>query len=1114
MGRSGEYVTQNDDTELTPKAEDAEGTALKPRPRHRVRRWLFCLRAAFVVCLMPLVFAGAAAVMIIDRDITAPSWIKDRIEARAAEVLEGGQLRFGGISLRIGWDLHPTVRLFDTVLTDQSGLVITRVPEVEGLISPRGLVLQRDVLVQDIRLIGAQVNLRRAADGSVAVALAAGAGDVGQAGSIPQLLDQVDQFFERPVLEALEVVRADGLIVNFDDARAGRSWIVDGGTLVLDLRGGQTALRGDFAVLAGRADVTTVSLSYRSPRGSREAQIALNIYDAIASDIAAQSPALSWLRDVEAPITAALRTGLDASGALGPLSATLEIGQGVLQPNPATVPVQFDGAKAYLTYDPVRDSIAFSQVSVETEWGSLRANGTAFLREIRDGLPRALLAQFEFEDVALNPMGLYETAPSVPAAAIDLRLRFDPFEVEIGQLVVTDGPMRMTSSGTLAATDQGWRVAVDTEISEVSPPELLAFWPLTVKPRTRQWVANNVLDGKLFHVTTGLRIEPGRPTKLAAGFEFTDATVRFMRHMPPLTGGKGVATLIDNRFVVAVDEGEVAAPQGGPIQFAGSVFAIPDLRLKPAPAEFTLEADSSVTAVLSFLNQRPFEFLDKANLPVTLADGRASVRGVVEFPLKPGTTHEDVSFEMAADLRRVRSGLIPGRLLVAPSLRVTADRAGLILTGPVSLDGAAAQATWRQPFDAENRARSQVKADVALSADVLDALNISVPPGSVSGNGTGQLTIDLQRGAPPAFALQSDLLGLRIAIPPIGWSKAAGTAGALLIEGTFGDTPMISNIEISGGGLQVQGRLNLADGGGLDSAVFSRVRVDDWLDAPITLRGRGPDQPVAVEINGGQLDLRRARFGGGGGDGDSGPIEIRLDRLQVTEGIALTAFQGNFRGTDGFRGEFRAQANGAAVVRGTVAPRNGRSAVRLTSDDAGGVLRASGFMRNATGGTLDLTLLPTNAEGTFDGSLAVRGVRVRDAPAMAALLDAISVVGLLQQLDGQGLSFDEVDATFRLTPGQVIVSEASAVGPGLGISVDGIYTLASKQIDVQGVVSPFFLVNSIGSFLTRKGEGLIGFNFNIAGTSEAPRVSVNPLSALTPGMFREIFRRPAPELNQ
>jgi hypothetical protein len=269
---------------------------------------------------------------------------------------------------------------------------------------------------------------------------------------------------------------------------------------------------------------------------------------------------------------------------------------------------------------------------------------------------------------------------------------------------------------------------------------------------------------------------------------------------------------------------------------------------------------------------------------------------------------------------------------------------------------------------------------------------------------------------------------------------------------------------------------------------------------------------VGVEISGGTLDLRGARFGGGGGD--SGPLAVSLDRLQISQGISLSNFRGDFRGDGGLRGEFQGQLNGLAAVAGTVAPRNGRTAVRLRSDDAGAVLSAAGLMRNAVGGSLDLSLLPTRDAGNFDGALDVRAVRVRDAPTVAALLDAISVVGLLQQMDGQGLAFDEVEAKFRLTPSQVIVSEASAVGPGLGISIDGIYTLASKEIDLQGVVSPFFLVNSIGSFLTRRGEGLIGFNFNIGGTSDAPQVSVNPLSALTPGMFREIFRRPAPDISQ
>jgi hypothetical protein len=278
------------------------------------------------------------------------------------------------------------------------------------------------------------------------------------------------------------------------------------------------------------------------------------------------------------------------------------------------------------------------------------------------------------------------------------------------------------------------------------------------------------------------------------------------------------------------------------------------------------------------------------------------------------------------------------------------------------------------------------------------------------------------------------------------------------------------------------------------------------------LRGRGAGQPVAVEVSGGTLDLRTAQFGTGGAA--SGPLTVGLDRLQISEGIALSDFRGVFRGDGGLRGEFQGLLNGDAAVSGTLAPRDGRTAVRLRSDNAGAALRAAGLMRNAVGGTLDLSLLPTGGAGTFDGTLDVKSVRVRDAPAIAALLDAISVVGLLQQMDGQGLAFEDVEAKFRLTPSQVIVSEASAVGPGLGISVDGIYTLASKGLDLQGVVSPFFLVNSIGSFLTRRGEGLIGFSYKITGNADAPQVNVNPLSILTPGMFREIFRRPAPDISQ
>ncbi|MGK7653307.1 hypothetical protein ACSQ76_13075 [Roseovarius sp. B08] len=64
------------------------------------------------------------------------------------------------------------------------------------------------------------------------------------------------------------------------------------------------------------------------------------------------------------------------------------------------------------------------------------------------------------------------------------------------------------------------------------------------------------------------------------------------------------------------------------------------------------------------------------------------------------------------------------------------------------------------------------------------------------------------------------------------------------------------------------------------------------------------------------------------------------------------------------------------------------------------------------------------------------------------------------------------------------------------------------------MISPVYLVNAVGGLFTRRGEGLFGFNYTLKGPARSPRVSVNPLSAFTPGMFRELFRRPAPELPQ
>jgi hypothetical protein len=274
-----------------------------------------------------------------------------------------------------------------------------------------------------------------------------------------------------------------------------------------------------------------------------------------------------------------------------------------------------------------------------------------------------------------------------------------------------------------------------------------------------------------------------------------------------------------------------------------------------------------------------------------------------------------------------------------------------------------------------------------------------------------------------------------------------------------------------------------------------------------------------VRVPSGRVDLRRSPFGessaggsSGAAVGDAGPITLALNSLQVTDSIALTGFFGNFRTNAGFHGEFTGRLNGATEVVGQVVQQNGGVATRIRSDDAGGVFRSAGVLRHGRGGSFDMTLIPADKAGEYDGRITVRNTRIKGAPAMAALVNALSLVGLVTELAGQGILFTTVEAKFRLGSSHLILHESSAEGPSIGLSMDGNYDLSSGRLNMRGVISPIYLLNAIGRVLTRKGEGLIGFAFTLRGTADDPRVQVNPLSGLAPGMLREIFRGPAPQV--
>ncbi len=1091
-------------------------TEIQKTPRSRRRKGgLIAMLALFVV----LIAAGVGAVLMVGRPVDAPPWLRDKIEERIAETVPGIDIDFGKMSLLVQRSGLARVILWDVSIQNKQGGQIAALSDIEAGLSPAAL-LRGQLVLKEAQVSGAFVTLQRDEQGRLGLALGDAFAENTDMPDVTEILRQIDQAMLDPRLVELNLFEADALTLRFEDKRARKGWTADGGRIRLSRKDGELQLSGDVALLGGGDGVATISLNADSEIGDTSLNFGVSFDDLGSRDIATQSPALAWLEELDAPISGALRSRMRQDGSLGLLNATLQIGKGVLQPNRATKAVPFDGARTYFTYDPETALLSFDEISVSSSLGHIAAEGTAQLQGLDLGWPKALVGQFRLSDIKLAKGTLFERALDVSGAETAFKMQLNPFQVSLGNIRVTDPNFPLQARGELIARSDGWAVSLDATAEETQPDQVLSFWPASFKPKPRKWVADNVQAGVLSDATFALRAEPGEKPETYLDFRFAQGEVTVNRALPPVKQGVGRMTMYANRLSLRLEAGQMTPKQGGVIDLAGSEFVIPDMKQKPATGQLKLAGQSSVEAGLSLLDNERWQVMRKINRPVDLASGRVVFKGRVELPLVKGTKLPDVKMALSGQVRDVSTAkLVPGHTLTADVLDLSVSNDQVSLEGPVSLSGVPAKGRWQQSLTG---GPGEVVADVTISPKTMGILGVALPDGMINGSGTGQFSLALVKGQVPEFTLSSNLSGIGLAIPPLGWRLSQNATGRFDVSGTFAKPMTIDRLDLKAGGLDASGSIVLTPEGGFRQMSLASLTIGSWLDVAGVMKSRGPGKVPAIEVTSGSVDLRQATFGGGGSGGggagaasQGGPMAVTLERLRVTDTITMQKFRGNFDMSQGLEGRFDASLGKRADIQGRVIPQNGRSAFRITGEDAGDILRDTGYLKTVSDGTFRLDLAPVKGTtGSYDGKLNIEGTRLRDAPAIGALLDAISIVGLLDQLNGPGIFFANVEADFRLTPDNVVLKQASAVGPSMGISMDGFYDLGSGRMDMQGVLSPIYFVNGIGRIIARKGEGLIGFNFNLNGSVDNPRVAVNPLSVLTPGMFRDIFRRPPPKVSQ
>jgi hypothetical protein len=195
--------------------------------------------------------------------------------------------------------------------------------------------------------------------------------------------------------------------------------------------------------------------------------------------------------------------------------------------------------------------------------------------------------------------------------------------------------------------------------------------------------------------------------------------------------------------------------------------------------------------------------------------------------------------------------------------------------------------------------------------------------------------------------------------------------------------------------------------------------------------------------------------------------------------------------------------------------------VAFRSDDAGFAVAALTGTPNVVGGTAIADGdwrpgPPTSARF----NVHMRDFQVVRLPALAQLLSSAgSLTGLAETLNGDGIGFNDLHARLTYANNRVSFTDARMAGPALGLTGSGGYDIHADNLTVDGVVAPSPILNLsmlsnvpvLGNLLTsRRGEGVFGMTYSINGHAATPRVSVNPVSALTPGILRRIFEPVTP----
>lgn len=734
--------------------------------------------------------------------------------------------------------------------------------------------------------------------------------------------------------------------------------------------------------------------------------------------------------------------------------------------------------------------------------------------------------------------------------------------LKIDDTQVRFGDVPFFFDAMISHTEVSAKGPVNVLIGDIKQAEIKPIWPNFLKDDgTEIWIVQKLSEGNFKDVRSRFDLviekrEAGSDLSvhdtespalqwdvdvqnLTADFKAEGMTIDYRAPLDKAVNanGHGSYDLNNDALKIFIQSGKI-----GKTDVKNAEFNFKNISKKgQGVADLKIPLTGHVSDVLRYVAKEPINLGDKIGMDPGQVKGNADLTVRLNFPTRPDVYVEDFKVE------------IDGRLsdVYFPDVIDTLDLSGgplafKVQDGQVSLSGRAMlekremDFTWQTFLEFEGKPYiEKIQAKIMADPNLRKQFGVDL---SDFLEGSAWLDVDyVQRTQRDAVAeVKVDATPARFFVEPFAVEKPPGENAHADFKALFkeGLLQKIEGLSLSGEGFAVEGASigfvqNDQGETELSFGHFAGFKADNTMgDLDFVFNDAGK---VTIDLNASTLDAQPF-MANDEEDGVSGEaFNPEIDNfynlpamlIRARAGTMLTAPNKSVKNADisidiDASGRYDIFKMHADMPEGSFRldfdfNRQQGDVFVFQTDNAGAFLNSFDVYNDMRGGTIEVSGRKDKEDPrSIVGFAVMNNFNVVNAPVLAKIVAFFSMGGLGDALAGDGLFFRKLESDYKWIyrrGGSLLeMKKGRTSGNSLGLLFEGAFDMRNGELDVSGTAVPISGLNKfigkiplVGDILTGGSGGIFAATYSIKGVSEDPRVTVNPLSALAPGIIRRIL---------